>query len=101
MTHSAETDKSSTLKRALLAIDQLKRELDAARRARSEPIAIVGLGCRFPGGVIDAESYWQLLAAGGDAISEIPHDRWDVDALYGGADVQPGKTTTRWGGFLD
>ncbi|HEU4728308.1 MAG TPA: beta-ketoacyl synthase N-terminal-like domain-containing protein [Kofleriaceae bacterium] len=101
MTHSAETDKTSTLKRALLAIDQLKRELDAARRARSEPIAIVGLGCRFPGGVIDGESYWQLLAAGGDAISEVPRDRWDVDALYGGTDVQPGKTTTRWGGFLD
>ncbi|HET7505624.1 MAG TPA: beta-ketoacyl synthase N-terminal-like domain-containing protein [Kofleriaceae bacterium] len=101
MTHPAETDRSSTLKRALLAIDQLKRELDAARQARSEPIAIVGIGCRFPGGVTDAESYWRLLAAGSDAISEVPRDRWDVDALYGGADVQPGKTTTRWGGFLE
>jgi acyl transferase domain-containing protein len=96
-----EAEKSSTLKRALVAIDQLQRELEATRRARSEPIAIVGIGCRFPGGVVDAASYWRLLAGGVDAISEVPRDRWNLDTFYGGAAIQPGKMTTRWGGFIE
>jgi acyl transferase domain-containing protein len=99
-TAATETS-SSTLRRAFGAIDQLQRELEAAKRVRSEPIAIVGVGCRFPGGVVDPDSYWRLLESGTDAISEVPRDRWNVDAFYGGATVQPGKMTTRWGGFVD
>ncbi|HLF29144.1 MAG TPA: type I polyketide synthase, partial [Anaerolineae bacterium] len=66
-----------------------------------EPIAIIGIGCRFPGGVKDLESYWRLLADGVDAITEIPADRFDVDAFYDPRPATPGKVMTRWGGFLD
>lgn len=64
-----------------------------------EPIAVIGLGCRFPGAP-DPDAYWRLLASGTDAISEVPADRWPVDALYDPSPAAPGKTSTRWGGFL-
>ncbi|MGA5301847.1 type I polyketide synthase [Nucisporomicrobium flavum] len=92
---------AATLKRALVAIDQLQRELAAAREQRTEPIAVVGVGCRFPGGAVDADSYWRLLSDGTDAIREIPPDRWNVDAFYADEVGRPGTMTTRWGGFLD
>ncbi|NIO82504.1 MAG: SDR family NAD(P)-dependent oxidoreductase [Candidatus Aminicenantes bacterium] len=67
----------------------------------SGPIAIIGMGCRFPGGCSDLETFWQLLHDGVDAITEIPADRWDVDAFYDPNPDTPGKTYVRWGGFLD
>ena len=69
--------------------------------AHSEPIAIVGIGCRFPGGVNDPESYWRLLRDGVDAVGPIPPSRWDVEAYYDPDPDAPGKMSTRWGGFLD
>src|SRR5262249_19627528 len=63
-------------------------------------IAVVGLACRFPGGVDTPESFWELLSGGVDAISETPPNRWDLDRLYGPDPDVPGKLTTRWGGFL-
>ena len=66
-----------------------------------EPIAIVGMGCRYPGGVIDPYSFWRLLASGMDAITEVPADRWDISAWYAPDRASPGKMSTRWGGFLD
>nr|WRX36515.1 hypothetical protein [Cystobacterineae bacterium] len=71
-----------------------------SRAVSDEPIAIVGMGCRFPGGVSNAESYWRLLDEGLDAISEVPRSRWDVDALYDPDPDALGKMTTRSGGFL-
>src|SRR4029077_10402453 len=65
----------------------------------AEPIAIVGMGCRFPGAA-GLEEFWTLLRDGVDAISEIPRDRWDVDALYDPLPGTTGKMSTRWGGFL-
>jgi acyl transferase domain-containing protein/surfactin synthase thioesterase subunit/acyl carrier protein len=65
-----------------------------------EPIAIVGMGCRFPGDVNDPESFWRLLMDGGDAISEVPGERWDIEQWYDPDPDAPGKMTTRWGGFL-
>jgi acyl transferase domain-containing protein/acyl carrier protein len=93
--------KSSLLKQALLAIQQTQAKLDAAEGRNSEPIAIVGAGMRFPGGVIDAQSFWNLLAEGRDAISLVPRDRWDVDAYFNPDPDAQGKMVTRWGGFLD
>ncbi|MEV5988021.1 beta-ketoacyl synthase N-terminal-like domain-containing protein [Streptomyces sp. NPDC052051] len=101
MSQPAATKSSPVLKRALTAIDRLQRELEAARRGRTEPIAVVSVGCRFPGGVHDADSYWRLLAEGVDAIREVPADRWDTDAYYHPQVGRPGKMTTKWGGFLD
>jgi acyl transferase domain-containing protein/acyl carrier protein len=65
-----------------------------------EPIAIVGMSCRFPGGADDPQTFWRLLSQGGVAISEVPPDRWDVDALYDPDPDAPGKMNTRWGGFI-
>jgi len=66
----------------------------------SESIAIVGMGCRFPG-AHGLDAFWQLLRDGVDAITEIPGDRWDVQRFYNPDLRQPGKTPVRYGGFLD
>ncbi|MDZ4405947.1 SDR family NAD(P)-dependent oxidoreductase [Prosthecobacter sp.] len=68
---------------------------------RNEGIAIIGIGCRFPGGVNDAEAFWKMLVEGRDAVSEVPPDRWNVERFY---DTEPGlvgKTIAKRGGFLD
>jgi acyl transferase domain-containing protein/acyl-CoA synthetase (AMP-forming)/AMP-acid ligase II/acyl carrier protein len=69
--------------------------------AEQEPIAIVGIGCRFPGGVDGPDSFWQLLMDGRDAITEVPPERWDVEKFGTDDPATPGRTTSRWGGFLD
>ena len=74
--------------------------MEALERQQTEPIAIIGIGCRFPGGVIDPESFWELLYNGVDAISEVPADRWDIDAYYSPEPGTPGKMYTRYGGFI-
>lgn len=70
-------------------------------RMPRDPIAIIGIGCRFPGGVSDPESYWQALHDGVDAIAAIPPDRFDAAALFREGPPVAGRTGTRWGGFLD
>jgi phthiocerol/phenolphthiocerol synthesis type-I polyketide synthase B len=67
----------------------------------SASVAIIGIGCRFPGGVTDPTGFWNMLAAGGDAISEIPRDRIDVDHYFNAEPATPGRMATRLGGFLD
>ncbi len=69
--------------------------------SRPEPVTIIGMGCRFPGGANSPEAFWRLLKDGVDAIAEVPADRFDIDAFYHPRPAPPGKTTTRWGGFLD
>ena len=88
------------LKRAFLAIEELQARLDAAQRVGREPIAIVGIGCRLPGGADDPEALWRLLRDGVDAIGDVPADRWDIDEYYDPDFSAPGKMSTRHGGFL-
>ena len=64
------------------------------------PVAVIGIGCRFPGGVCDAASFWRLLSEGTDAIEEIPPDRFDLAHFYDERPATPGRVMTRWGGFL-
>lgn len=71
-----------------------------AEPASDEPIAIIGMACRWPGGVTSPESYWQLLAEGRDAIEPFPPARWDVEALYDPDRGAAGKTYCKQGGFL-
>ena len=80
MSTSRHPDRRALLREALRAVDEMQAKLDAAERRRDEPIAIVGIGCRFPGGVTGPEDYWRLLRDGVDAVSEVPADRWDREA---------------------
>lgn len=66
-----------------------------------EPIAIVGIGCRFPGGANTPQKFWQLLCRGVDAITKIPEDRWNVDKFYHPDPTVPGATYSCWGGFIE
>ena len=72
----------------------------ASRLAGAEPVAVVGMGCRFPGDVHGPDDYWRLLLDGRDAITEVPADRWDADAYYDVDPSAPGRMNTKWGGFL-
>ncbi len=70
----------------------------------SEPhqsIALIGMGCRFPGGVNSPSDFWQLLRDGRDAVTTVPPDRWDVDAYWSADREAPAKTVSRCGGFVD
>jgi acyl transferase domain-containing protein len=93
-------DRREVFERALATIDRLQRRLDEAERARRDPIAVVGIGCRFPAADGPA-GYWQLLSDGRDAVRKVPTDRFDVDAYYDPDPSAPGKTVVRTGGFLD
>ena len=65
-----------------------------------KPVAIIGMGCRYPGGANSPEEFWRLLCEGFDAITEVPASRFDIDAFYDPDPKVPGKTATRYGGFL-
>jgi acyl transferase domain-containing protein len=93
-------EEPSTLLRAYHLIEQLQQRVDAADRTRSEPVAVVGIGCRLPGGAVDPASYWAMLSTGTDAIGEVPPDRFDVDRYFHPTVGRPGTMTTRSGGFL-
>ncbi len=83
---------------ALLALE-LDARIDAIEKSAREPIAIVGMACRFPGAP-DLDAFWKLLREGSDAVCEVPPDRWDAEAYFDPDYHVPGKMSTRWGGFL-
>ena len=95
--HAADLEQ---LKRATLALKKLRAKVDALEGANTEPIAIVGIGCRFPGGANDPESFWRLLRDGVDAVVEVPADRWSADEYYDPDPDAPGKTWTKKAAFI-
>jgi myxalamid-type polyketide synthase MxaB len=101
MSTGSSADTLSPLKRAFIALEQTQAKLEALERARSEPIAIVGIGCRFPGGAANPDKFWDLLAAGMSAVREVPADRWPVDEHFDADPDAPGKMYTRWAALLD
>ncbi len=100
MSNGATPDRKAILKEALHRIQELEARLAAAEQAKREPLAVIGLGCRYPGGVNSPQSYWQLLRDGVHAVTEIPPDRFDINAYYDPDHTTPGKVTTRWGGYM-
>src|SRR5688500_5688812 len=89
-------------KRALLAKRLRQSGVPAATdKVAPEPLAIVGVGCRFPGGANSPDEYWRLIADGVVATIEVPPSRWDVDAYDDAEPSRPGKTNMRHGGFID
>ncbi|MFE4644547.1 SDR family NAD(P)-dependent oxidoreductase, partial [Streptomyces sp. NPDC056730] len=89
------------LRSTLLGGDEARSATTRTAVAEDEPIAIVGMSCRFPGGVASPEDLWRLVAEGRDAVSDFPDNRgWNVDALYNPDPGHSGTSTVRWGGFL-
>jgi acyl transferase domain-containing protein len=94
------SERRNLLQEALATIERLQARLKDSERALHVPIAIIGAGCRYPGGIESTESLWRVLRDGVDAVSEVPADRWDAGAYYDPDPKVPGKMVTRRGGFL-
>jgi polyketide synthase 12 len=93
---------TEALRKALVQVERLKRTNRALVERSSEPIAIVGMSCRFPGGIDTPEDLWQMVADGRDVISEFPTDRgWDLAALFDPDPDARHKCYVRTGGFVD
>ncbi len=70
-------------------------------QTRATPVAVIGMGCRLPGGIDSPELLWEALLRGDDMVTEVPADRWDVDEFYDPEPGVPGRTVCKWGSFLD
>ena len=102
MSVSPDTSRNTSqqLKHALLALKEARARLEAANQTQREPIAIVGMACRFPGSANTLQAFWNMLRQGEDGIGEIPPDRWASDTYYDPDPAAPGKMYTRRGGFV-
>ncbi|MBP0013905.1 MAG: SDR family NAD(P)-dependent oxidoreductase [Roseofilum sp. SBFL] len=95
------TEQKFSSKQVLKALQEMRSRLDAVNKAQTEPIAIVGMACRFPGGANDPSTYLNILHNGIDAITPVPPERWNVNAYYDSDPEVSGKAYTKEGGFIE
>jgi acyl transferase domain-containing protein len=95
----ADTEQLSPLKRAFLALEDARARLARAEEVAREPVAVIGIGCRVPGGD-DPEGFWRVLHEGRDAAGPVPRGRFDIDAYYDPDTEVPGRIAVREAGFL-
>ena len=81
MNQQQPRDYRALMQKALHELKEMRAKLQALETAKNEPIAIIGMGCRFPG-ADNPQAFWELLSNGIDAISEVPADRWDINAYF-------------------
>ncbi|MEE9302223.1 MAG: polyketide synthase, partial [Thiotrichaceae bacterium] len=91
----------SLMREALKELRKARKKIAAFEQAQVEPIAIIGIGCRFPGGVSSPAAFWRLLENGMDAVTETPVSRWDNNYYYDPDPDAPGKISTRYGAFIE
>lgn len=108
MSNAAKMDNRAILAKALqelkksqAKIKTLEEQLKSPRAPKQDPIAVVGMGCRFPGGADTPEKLWKLLAEGKNLVSDVPSDRWDIEQYYNAEPGKAGMMYTRKGYFLD
>ncbi|WP_078449996.1 type I polyketide synthase, partial [Mycobacterium tuberculosis] len=78
-----------------------KERTKTVDRTRVTPVAVIGMGCRLPGGIDSPDRLWEALLRGDDLVTEIPADRWDIDEYYDPEPGVPGRTDCKWGAYLD
>ena len=100
MTVPGNPDYRSLMAKAVLELDVMESKLRALEQDRREPVAIVGLGCRFPG-ADSPDGFWRMLDGARHAVAEVPADRWDGSVLFDPNPDVPGKTYSRHAGFID
>ena len=104
MTECQKKDNRQLMKNALLELEKMRsrvKELEKREKDRMDPIAIIGMGCRFPHGANNPQAFWRLLQNGIDAVAEVPSNRWSLDDYYDKDIDARGKIYTRYGCFLD
>ncbi|RKS10373.1 thioester reductase-like protein [Nocardiopsis sp. Huas11] len=100
-TQTDDNDRSDVLRRALIEVRTAREEAAESRRRHSEPVAVVGMGCRFPGGASGVDAFWDLLVEGRSGVVEVPPDRWDLADFHDDDPDARGRMYTRHGGFVD